>query len=154
MTSRIAGLDMPGVPSASRSRCGGKFLLLVMAQEMPATTRGLPSTRPRMNCGKDFGVTSVLSTSTKATVAFLSDSGNAAKIESSAAGPVSFSFAMAFCVAGLWGSLDDRISLTSRSARILEKKPIQPFRRDVISRGSRGQKYATAVGGVGGMVLF
>ena len=66
---------MPGAFSASSSRCGGKLRLLVSAQEMPAITRGLPSTRPRTNCGKDFGLTMALSTSTKATVAFLSASG-------------------------------------------------------------------------------
>src|SRR5262249_33735738 len=103
--------------------------LLVSAQEMPAITRGLPSMRPRTKVGKDFGLAIALITSTKATVAFLSASGSAANIGSSAAGPPSFSFAMAFCVAGLWGSLEDLISVMSRSARRLVKKPIQPFRQ-------------------------
>ena len=71
---------------------------------------------------------SAASTSTNATVAFLSASGSAPKIGSIAPGPGLFSFATAFCVAGLAGSVVDRISVISRSARKFVKKLIQPFR--------------------------
>src|SRR5690349_8080034 len=95
-----------------------------------------------------------LITSTNATVAFLSASGRAAKIGSSAAGPTSFSFAMAFCVAGLWGFEEDLISVTSRSARKLVKKPIQPFRDDELAPDSRGRNYATAPDAARGSRLY
>ena len=61
-------------------------------------------------------------------VALLSASGSAANTDSMAPGPTSFSRATAFCVAGLAGSVDDRISVISRSARKFEKKLIQPVR--------------------------
>ena len=77
ITSRMADFEMPGVFSASSSRPGGKLRLLVSAQEMPAMTRGLPSTRPRTNSGNVLGSRARVSTSTKATVAFLSASGRA-----------------------------------------------------------------------------
>src|SRR5690242_16611492 len=95
---------------------------------MPAMTRGLPWTRPSMNCGKVFWFTRPVSTSTNATVAFLSASGNAANTGSMAPEPRSFSFAIDFCVAGLAGSVAALISVTSRSARKFVKKLIQPFR--------------------------
>src|SRR5204863_3830290 len=89
------------------------------------------------------------STSTKAMVAALSASGSAANTDSMAPGPTSFSRAIAFWVAALLGSFDDRISVTSRSARKFVKKLIQPFRRtplrthparlrDQTMRGCRG----------------
>src|ERR1700733_10410166 len=92
---------------------------------MPATTRGLPWTRPSTNCGKVFWLTRPVSTSTNATVAFLSASGNAANTGSIAPGPRSLSFAIVFCVAGLAGSVADLISVTRRSARKFVKKLIR-----------------------------
>src|SRR5512146_491989 len=96
---------------------------------MPATTRGLPSTRPRTKSGKDFGLTSPPSTSTKARVAFLSASGEAANPGSIAPGPRPGRRAMAFWVSGLAGSVQDLISVISLSARKLVKKLIHPFRK-------------------------
>ena len=81
-----------------------------------------------MNCGKVFWLTRLASTSTNAMVADLSASGSAPNTASIAPGPTSFSRAIAFCVAGLDGSVADRISVTSRSARKFVKKLIQPFR--------------------------
>src|SRR6185312_2154528 len=80
-----------------------------------------------MNCGKVFWFTRPVRTSTKATVAFLSASGNAANTGSIAPGPRSLSFAIVFCVAGLVGSVADLISVTRRSARKFVKKLIQPL---------------------------
>ena len=90
-------------------------------------TRGLPSIRPRTNCGKVFWLTSAVSTSTNASVAPLSASGSAPRIGSMAPGPMSFSRAMAFCRAGLVASVAERISVTSRSARRFVKKLMQPI---------------------------
>ncbi len=100
-------------------------------------TRGLPSIRPRTNSGKVFWFTRWLSTSTKPTVAFLSASGSAPRTGSIAPAPTSFSLAIAFCVAGLAGSFEDRISVTSRSARRFVKKLIQPLRQGS-SRHTKG----------------
>src|SRR5215469_8975873 len=61
-------------------------------------------------------------------VAPLSASGRAANTASIAPGPTSFSRATAFCVSELVGSGEDRISVTSRSARKFVKKLIQPLR--------------------------
>src|SRR5579863_4392065 len=110
---------------------------------MPDTTRGLPSTSPRRNCGKVFWLTRLDSTSTSAMVEALSASGNAANTASMALGPTSFSRATAFCVAGLAGSVEDRISVISRSARRFEKKLIQPVRRS----NSAGMSAASLPGG-------
>src|SRR3974377_1392976 len=60
-------------------------------------------------------------------VAALSASGSAPSTVSMAPGPTSFSRATAFCVAGLVGSLEERISVSSRSARKFVKKLIRPF---------------------------
>src|SRR5437879_2145521 len=103
---------------------------------MPEITRGLPSIRPRTNCGKVFWLTSAPSTSTNAMVAFLSASGSTANTASMAPGPSSFSLATAFCVAGLAESVEDLISVTSRSARRFVKKLIQPFRRAQLPHAS------------------
>src|ERR1700722_11458969 len=62
-------------------------------------------------------------------VADLSASGSAPSTGSMAPAPTSFRRAMAFCRAGLAGSVEDRISVTSRSARRFVKKLIRPFRR-------------------------
>ncbi len=101
---------------------------------MPAITRALPSTSPRTNCGKVFWLTRPASTSTKATVAVLLASGRAAKMGSIAPGPRSLSLAMAFFRAGLSASVDDRISVISRSARKFVKKLIQPLRSGAFPR--------------------
>jgi hypothetical protein len=45
-----------------------------------------------------------------------------------APGPTSISRTTAFFVAGLAGSFEERISVTSRSARKFVKKLIEPFR--------------------------
>src|ERR1700730_7804694 len=82
-----------------------------------------------MNCGNVFWLTRPVSTSTNAMVEPLSASGRAANTASMAPGPTSFSRATAFCVATPVGSFEDRISVTSRSARKFVKKLIQPFRR-------------------------
>src|ERR1700682_5985559 len=99
-----------------------------------------------MNCGNVFWLTRPASTSTNAMVEPLSASGRAANTASMAPGPTSFSRATAFCVAAPVGpppptpppafcvaapveSFEDRISVTSRSARKFVKKLIQPFRR-------------------------
>ena len=94
-------------------------------------TRGLPSTRPRTNSGKVFWLTSAVSTSTNATVADLSASGSAPRIGSIAPGPDLLQPRDRLLPRGAWsGSVDDRISVTSRSARRFVKKLIQPFRRE------------------------
>src|SRR6266853_890768 len=77
-----------------------------------------------MNCGNVFWLTSPASTSTNAMVAALSASGRAPNTASMAPGPTSFSRATAFCVAAPVGSFEDRISVTSRSARKFVKKLI------------------------------
>jgi len=88
-------------------------------------------------------------------VAALSASGSAANTDSMAPGPTSFSRAIAYWVAALLASFDDRISVTSRSARKFVKKLIQPFRRtplrthparlrDQTMRGCRGSVRAGA----------
>ena len=94
---------------------------------------------PRTYSGNVLGLTSEVSTSTKATVAFLSDSGSAPNTASIAAGPRSLSLATAFSVAGSAGFWVDLISVTRRSARKLEKKLIQP-----LPIGLRGPRETTA----------
>ncbi len=92
-------------------------------------TRGLPWISPCTNCGKVFWLTTPPSTSTKAMVAFLSESGRAAKTGSMAPAPRSFSLATARWVLWLEGSVVDLISVISRSARKFVKKLIQPLYR-------------------------
>src|ERR1700730_15302989 len=109
-------------------------------------TRGLPWMRPSMNCGKVFRLTRPVSTSTNATVAFLSASGNAANTGSIAPGPRSCSFAIVFCVAGLAGSVAALISVTRRSARKFVKKLIKLSALSRVHSFGTLQDYATALG--------
>src|SRR5215475_7441682 len=81
-----------------------------------------------MKIGNVLGVTSAASTSTNATVEFLSASGRAPNTHSMAGAPRSLSLAIAFWVAGLAGLVEDLISVTRRSARKFVKKLIRPFR--------------------------
>src|ERR1700733_6433711 len=124
--SSRADLETPGTLSASSSRLGGKLREVVRAQEIPAISRGLPSTRPRRKRGKVLALISAESTSTITTVMFLSASGTAASTASIAPGPRSFSLAAAFWTAGSLGPVPDRMSDTSLSARKFVKKLIQP----------------------------
>ena len=78
-------------------------------------------------------------------VADLSASGSAPNTASIAPGPTSFSRAIAFCVAGLDGSVADRISVTSRSARKFVKKLIQPFRGEPLPARRRRAPRAGAL---------
>ncbi len=99
-----------------------------------------------MNCGKVFWLTRPVSTSTNATVAFLSASGNAANTGSIAPGPRSLSLAIVFCVAGLAGSVAALISVTSRSARKFVKKLINGSALSRETPAGTLQDYATAQG--------
>jgi hypothetical protein len=80
--------------------------------------------RPWTNSGKDLFVTSVESTSTKATVAFLSASASAWMDGSIAPGPRPLSLATDRSVSSLRGLSAVLIWVISRSERKFVKKPI------------------------------
>src|ERR1035438_5099593 len=79
----------------------------------------------------------------------LSASGSAANTASMAPGPTSFSRSTAFLVAGSVGSFEERISVTSLSARRFVKKLIEPFhaggRRDWNVRYTKPADYAIGI---------
>ena len=83
----------------------------------------------------------------------MSASGSAANTDSMAPGPRSFSRATAFWVAGLAGSVQDLISVISRSARKLVKKLIQPFRKATPAPLPRASAPITLIRHVGAEAL-
>ena len=94
-------------------------------------TRGLPSTSPRTNCGKVFWLTSagehVDERHGRVLVGVRQRRRRPAR---SRPDPPPSAARSPSARAGLAGSVADRISVTSRSARKFVKKLIQPFRRE------------------------
>src|SRR5690606_6527572 len=91
---------------------------------MPCEMRELPSRSPCTYSGKVLLETRCESTSTRATVAFLSASPSARMTGSMALGPMPLSLATDFSVSSPRGLSVDLICVISRSERRFEKKPI------------------------------